>query len=98
MTRAPDRVRLRNPDKTKAGPNIEREKYEIVRREILALVPRSAPGITWTTLRDAADTRLGRKLEGGHNWWYTTAVKLHLEAIGELERASGSPQRLTRTK
>jgi hypothetical protein len=32
----------------------------------------------------------------GHNWWYTTAVKLHLEAIGELKRSGGSPQRLTR--
>ena len=96
MTGIPGRVRLRNPDKTKAGPSIEREKYEIVRKEILALVPRSAPGITWTSLRDSADERLGRRLKGGHNWWYTTAVKLHLEAIGELRRSDGSPQRLTR--
>jgi hypothetical protein len=47
-------------------------------------------------LRDAADERLGTRLKSGHNWWYTTAVKLHLEAIGELKRSGGSPQRLTR--
>jgi hypothetical protein len=98
VTATSERVRLRNPDRTKSGPNIERDKYELVRTEILALVPRSGPGITWTSLRDAADKRLGRRLEGGHNWWYATAVKLHLEAIGDLKRSAGSPQRLTRTK
>lgn len=98
MTPTSERVRLRNPDKTKGGPSIDREKYAIVRKAILALVPRADPGITWTSLRDAADERLGRKLEGSNNWWYTTAVKLHLEAIGELKRSKGSPQRLTRTK
>jgi uncharacterized protein DUF6958 len=98
MSATPERVRLRNPDKTKGGPSIDREKYEIVRKAILSLVPKTSPGITWTSLRDAADKRLGRKLEGSNNWWYTTAVKLHLEAIGELQRSKGSPQRLTRTE
>jgi hypothetical protein len=93
-----DRIQLRHPDRAKSGPNIERDKYDLVRREILALVPRRAPGTTWTELRDAADTRLGRRLKDGDNWWYTTAVKLHLEAIGEIKRSTGSPQRLTRIK
>lgn len=88
---------MRNPSKGKTGSNIERDKYEVVRTVILALVPRKSPGITWTELRDAADQRLGTRLQGGHNWWYTTAVKLHLEAIGEIKRSGGSPQRLTRT-
>ena len=93
-----ERVQLRNPDRTKAGANIERDKYDLVREQILALVPKAAPGITWTELRDRADARLGRKLKGGDNWWYTTAVKLHLEAVGDLKRSSGSPQRLIRSK
>ena len=98
MSPTSERVRLRNPDKTKVGPNVERETYEIVRKQILALVPRSRPGITLTALRDAADKRLGRRLKGRSNRWYTMAVKLHLEAIGDLKRSAGSPQRLTRTK
>jgi hypothetical protein len=91
------RIKLRNPDRRKAMPTIERTKYEVVRREILALVPKQGPGITWTALRDGADKRLGAKLEGSNNWWYTSVVKLHLEAIGEIERSGGAPQRLTRT-
>ena len=54
--------------------------------------------MTLTALRDAADKRLGRRLKGRSNRWYTMAVKLHLEAIGDLKRSAGSPQRLTRTK
>ena len=97
MMRA-ERIQLRHPDRTKAGPNIERSRYEPVRKQILALVPRRAPGITWTDLRDAADRRLGTRLGGGNNWWYTSVVKLHLEALGEIERSGGSPQRLIRSK
>jgi hypothetical protein len=93
-----ERVLLRNPDPAKAGPNIEREKYTIARDEILGLVPRTAPGITWTELRDRAEKSLAKKLRGGNSWWYTSVVKLHLEAIGELKRSGGSPQRLTRIR
>jgi len=93
-----ERIRLRHPDRTKAGPNIERSRYELVRKQILALVPRSGPGIAWTDLRDAAHRGLGTRLAGGNNWWYTSVVKLHLEAIGEIERSGGSPQRLLRSR
>jgi hypothetical protein len=90
------RIKLRNPDRAKAMPTIDRSKDEIVRREILALVPKREPGITWTALRDGADERLGMMLGGSNNWWYTSVVKLHLEAIGEIERSGGAPQRLIR--
>lgn len=93
----PGRIALTNPDPKQRGPDSEREKYEISRRTILGIVSKQAPGVTWTVLRDTSDRALGKKLRGGNNWWYTTAVKLHREAIGKLKRSGAMPQRLRRT-
>jgi hypothetical protein len=94
---SPECIQLRHPD-GKRAPSIERERYALVRRLMLATVPAKAPGITWVVLRSAMDQKLGTQLGGGNNWWYTHGVKLHLEAIGELRRVGETPQRLVRAK
>jgi Family of unknown function (DUF6958) len=92
------KVQLRNPDPTKKGPRMAKGTYAIVRRAALATLPDSAPGMTLAEFRAALAKRLGRT----KGWdptlsaqWYGMAIKLDLEARGELKR-SGTPQRLTR--
>ena len=92
------RIRLRNPVKGKTGRTVEREKYELVRAEILAALPKAPPGITLDDLKGEMVKRVGKRLRpGSHDWW-TMAAKLHLEATGEIRRIADAPQRLVRAR
>lgn len=69
-------------------PRISRRKYELVKSAILEIIPNTNPGIPFKTLADGV-------AEVGSIGWYTTCVKLDLEARGIIERIPGvSPQRL----
>ena len=100
MPAAADRIQLRHPDRTKKMPRVDRQTYAVVRRTALATLPRTGPGVTWTEFRDTVARRLARAKGWDRTlnaWWYTTAVKLDLEARGEIKRMpKSSPQRLTR--
>lgn len=91
-------VQLRNPDPKKKGPRMDKATYTVVRKAALATLPAKAPGMTLEQFRGA----LAKRLAGTTGWdkslsamWYGMAIKLDLEARGELKR-SGTPQRLTR--
>ncbi|HEX9494385.1 MAG TPA: hypothetical protein VGA38_01345 [Candidatus Limnocylindria bacterium] len=95
---ADDRIQLRNPDPAKKGARIPHDQYAIARRAALATLPSTGPGMTLPAFRAA----LEKRLRAAKGWdrslsvtWYSMAIKLDLEARGELKR-SGSPQRLTR--
>jgi hypothetical protein len=95
---ADTRVQLRNPVKGKTGRDVDRAKYELVRKELLAVVPTHPPGIALTDLKTRMVERVGKRLRpGSHDWW-TMAVKLDLEAAGELKRVGAAPQRLVRAR
>jgi hypothetical protein len=97
-TAAAAKVQLRNPDPKKKGPRMDRATYAVVRKAALATLPAKAPGLTLEEFRGA----LAKRLDQTKGWdrslsamWYGMAIKLDLEARGELVR-SGTPQRLTR--
>jgi len=70
----------------KRGVNISREKYEVMRRAILALLSKKA--LTHDELTAAVNTRLNGKFEGSIPW-YMEATKLDLEAKRVIERVAG---------
>lgn len=82
-----------HPEEGKAGVNISRKKYDLMRETIVAaLKERQEP--TFSELGDEVNRRLEGRFEGSVGWYYTT-VKLDLEARGIVERVGkGSPQRL----
>ena len=91
-------VQLRNPDRMKKGPRMSKETYSLVRTAALATLPASGAGLTLEEFRSKLATRLTRT----KGWdpslsarWYGMAIKLDLEARGELKR-TGTPQRLVR--
>ena len=99
MSPTAERIQLRNPVAGKKGARISHAQYVIARRAALATLPTRAPGITLTAFRD----KMAKRLLRAKGWdrslsapWYTMAVKLDLEARGEIKRTAGSPQRLTR--
>jgi hypothetical protein len=98
-TSAAATVQLRNPDPKKKGPRMDRATYEVVHKAALATLPVKAPGMTLEEFRSALAKRLGRTKGWDQSlsaMWYGMAIKLDLEARGELKR-SGTPQRLVRS-
>jgi hypothetical protein len=94
-------IQLRHPDPSKKTARIARDAYDVARRTVLAIVPVDEPGIT-------LDDYLGEvaiRLPKAKGWdrslsasWYAMAMKLDLEARGELKRVNRKPpQRLVRT-
>ncbi|GAB4327551.1 MAG: hypothetical protein Kow0010_11080 [Dehalococcoidia bacterium] len=79
---------------------VDAAKYRAVREAMLRAVPATDEGIAFQELPAAVQKQLpgGRIPGGGSIGWYTTTVKLDLEARGLIERIPGSnPQRLRRT-
>ena len=95
-------VQLRNPDKTKKMPQMPEDRYALLQRTALAVVPKKAPGITLNEFLDET----ARRLANAKGWdrrdsagWWAMAIKLDLEARGEIARVSKRPpQRLVRVQ
>ena len=94
-------IQLRHPDPTKRNARIATDVYAVARRTVLAIVPAHEPGITLNDYLDAVAAQLPK----AKGWdpslsarWYAMAMKLDLEARGELKRINRKPpQRLVRT-
>jgi hypothetical protein len=82
------------------GAQISPNRYDALRQAILAAVPKHKDGVALAELTRAVAARVPRELfKGASLRWYTTAVKLDLEAEGLIERAPGfRPQRLRRVQ
>lgn len=96
-----DRIQLRHPDPAKVAPAICRIKYEAVRAALLAAIPRDGQGVPFKDLAARVTDLLPRETLDriGSVGWYTTAVKLDLEAQGLIERVPGArPQRVRRVE
>ena len=93
-----ERVEALHPDPKKKGTRISKEMYEAVREAILDSVPGEEPGLRFMDLSREVEQRAPERLFGNASvGWYTTTMKLDLEARGLIKRVPGvSPQRLVR--
>ena len=88
-----EKILTLHPDPAKAGLNIRREKYEVIRDAILRIL-RSKDAMLFKDLAGEVEKMIESGFEGSISW-YVTTVKLDLEARGVIERVHGmSPQRL----
>lgn len=86
-----------NPDPAKQGTRVTRARYEQVKAALLAALD-NQPEIPFKDLAAAVEAHLSEPLDGSVGWW-TTTVKLDLEARGILERVPGrSPQVVRRAQ
>jgi len=97
---AEDLIQLRNPDPKKKMPRMAKDSYAVVHRTALAVLPKKAPGITLKEFLEQMATRLP-KVKGWDRSasasWYAMAIKLDMEARGELTRINQKPpQRIVR--
>ncbi|MFW9847531.1 MAG: DUF6958 family protein [Candidatus Thorarchaeota archaeon] len=89
------RIKTLHPE-GKAGVNIEREKYDLLRCTILEVLD-GTNQISFKDLGAEIKQRIGKDFKGSVSWYYTT-VKLDLEARGEIERVPGIKPQMLRLK
>lgn len=88
-----EKIMTLHPD-GKAGVNIDKAKYDAIRSAILASITDNGGEIAFKDLATAVTAHLSTPFDGSIGW-YTTTVKLDLEARDEIIRVPGvSPQRL----
>jgi hypothetical protein len=88
-----ERIRTLHPEK-KQGVNISREKYDVIRSAILCVMKKQKE-ITFMNLSRAVEKEVNGNFEGSVTW-YVTAVKLDMEARGEIKRVTHSRPQLVR--
>lgn len=96
---ADGRVEVRNVNHPESASTMDARVYAAMREAILAVVPRAEPGALFKELPTAVARVVDPELFADRSVsWYTTTVKLDLEARGLLKRVRGrGPQRLLRT-
>jgi hypothetical protein len=80
-----DKIITKNPNPAKKGVSIDKGRYDLIKQEILALLKGSGP-LGAMQLVTEMDKRLGGDKKVGFSiGWYTTAIRLDLEARGEIK-------------
>ena len=87
-----EKILTRHP-RGKSGQNISREKYDSVKKAILAALEGSE--LTHSELMGKVEARLRDRLDGNVHW-YGETVKLDLEARRIIERTESRPQKYRR--
>lgn len=98
-TKTDEKVVCENPVREKKPIRIDRWKYDAVRKAILSSLSRKGEGTLFSELASHVKSRLTHDVRDriGSVEWYTTTVKLDMEAKGEIRRVRGMhPQRLLR--
>lgn len=99
MKKTEPKVTCETPTPGKSPTQIPKWKYEVVRRAIRSVVPKSKDGVAFKELPDLVGEALSAKERAklGSLNWHATTVKLHMEVVGEIERVTGAvPQRIRR--
>lgn len=81
-----ERIMTLHPD-GKQGVNIDKAKYDAIKQAMLAAIARRG-AIPFAELAAAVEANLTAPFDGSIGW-YTTSVKLDLEARGLIERVPG---------
>ena len=93
-----DKILCRTPTPGKQPTRIDRRKYDLVHRAIIAVLASNEQEIEFRELPSLVSQQIApddlNKL--GSVSWYTTTVKLDMEVKGEIERVPGSKPQLLR--
>ncbi len=92
-----DRVVVMNPRTGRGDGSISRLYYEQVRQAILGALDDAPDRVRFRELAALVEGRTNPSLWVDHSvGWYTTTVKLDLEARGEIEVQRGRPPQVVR--
>jgi len=95
------RVQVRTPNAPDYVSTVDAVKYEAMRKALMKVVPRKAPGLTQREMMAAVVPHLPQDTfpGGAKAGWWAKCVQLDLETKGVLFRdLSAKPLRWTRSK
>jgi hypothetical protein len=78
-----DKILTLNPNPGKKGVNVDKDKYEFIHDEIVKVLRDKGP-LGAMRLVQELDSRIGDEKFGGSVGWYTTAIRLDMEAKKEI--------------
>ena len=88
-----EKILTLHPDPSKAGVNILRRRYELMKETILGILSRNG-AVSFRDLTEEAGKELTGVLDGNIPW-YVVVVKQDLEARGVIQQVPGKkPQQL----
>jgi hypothetical protein len=90
------RVAIENVIRPGSVTNVDAGKYEAMKRAVLKVLPRKAPGLTVAEVQERVIAHLPQDLfpGGAKAGWWMKAVQLDLEAKGIISREATKPLRL----
>jgi hypothetical protein len=93
-----DKIEIENVNTPGRTTRVDRAKYLTVRKALLSVLSREAPGLTVADAKEALLPRLPDDLfpQGKTAGWWLKAVQLDLEAKGVIKRAPRKPVHLYR--
>lgn len=98
MTTKISKVGIENKNSPGRVVNVDAEKYEAMKKAMLAVLPAKSPGLTVAELKQRLLPRLPEALfpDGAKAGWWLKGVQLDLEAKGVIGRGDAKPLRLHR--
>ncbi len=98
MNKAPDKVAMENVISPGHVVRVDADKYNAMKRAILAVLPMKSPGLTVAELKERLLPHLPDDLfpGGAKAGWWLKGVHLDLEVKGSIVRENTKPLRLHR--
>ena len=79
-----EKILTKNPDPDKKGVRIDKDRYDFIHDEIISTLKDNGP-LSAMELVDEVNRRLGGDKKAGFSVdWYATAIRLDMEARGEI--------------
>lgn len=99
MTKEANRIEIQNVLSPNHSMHVDRVKYQDMRKALLKVLPKRAPGLTVAEAMSALLPHLSQELfpGGAKAGWWLKAVQLDLEAKGVVAREPTKPLRLHRS-
>ena len=100
MSSKPEKIEIENFTSPGQKSNVDKVKYEAMRKVLLATLPDSEPGVTYDEMKAAILPHLSEELwPGGEKvGWWLKAVHLDLEAKGIMRRIVVKPLRYLKSQ
>ena len=94
-----EKIEVENVNTPGQTSRVDKAKYEAMKAAMLAILPKSSPGMTAKEAKEAAIPHLPQDLfpGGATSGWWQKCVQLDLEAKGVVTREATKPLRLHQT-
>lgn len=95
MSKKAEKIAVENVNVPGTSTNVNAEKYNVMKKAFLKVLPSSSPGLTQNEILQAVKAHLPEEVfpGGATSGWWAKTVQLDLEAKGVVTREACKPLR-----